>query len=572
MALNISEQELTRRRAAFNAFFFGMVSKDTPEQEYAEMLFALDVHRIIEKRKPANDAERAILRAYEFVDEVRNRGTGAYIDFCQDREKGIRTEPVNLSGEEGRAELSRRRDAYPVPPEIRAWWEDTTQAQHAFIVAVLNYYERAGKLPERFRSTAPSPTDGTPPTSGAQTKAKGRASAILRAPSLSHVGNMPFASNNVNGLAVQSFARFPEWEGDPANGYVHSFYQEKTDSKGNKITALFGVRGGPSAANMGELLAKGGPATVKAWYALWARWCEVGASPTNSVTVQLNDFCDNLGYRKHQKGGHRLENKQEAVRILDAITAVEMLVTLPHTDPKKHKAGKVLRLQGRLWERGLIVEEADYKDLFGAAQVGSPNLWEPVAFRYRPGEWFSDADFRSRHKRIGQIGAGLLRLQNDKDQWAILTGGYLGWQGDANQHAPKRIRAETILQAVGLAQSADAKRRAGETRTKFERALDRLVEVGVIAGWTWPDVDASEPDDFDDFTNYGPDTSAVWPGGEWRRKMLLVTWPDTLAERGELRQVKQQQHIKTAQARSARLSSRNAAKQSGEASGQPEKT
>jgi hypothetical protein len=252
------------------------------------------------------------------------------------------------------------------------------------------------------------------------------------------------------------------------------------------------------------------------------RWYENSGNPGEFITIDINQFCSDLGYVPHHKGGFKRERKQEAVKVLEALTSVEMRAM--YTPPGK---GKAVRLRGPLWSRGLLAEESDrYTDLFGQVREGDPNLWEPIAFSYAPGPWFTNSDWYKYNKAVGKIGAGLMRLANDKDEWAILIGGYLGTLMRVNRYAPLRLKAETVLRHTGLAQGTDAKRRGAEIQGKFERALDRLQEVDVIASWRWPGVDASELTDSDD-----PDAVAEYyaadplPKGDWRSQIVEIALP-----------------------------------------------
>jgi len=332
-----------------------------------------------------------------------------------------------------------------------------------------------------------------------------------------------FGSNNVTGAAVRALAGARDWPAKPIEGFAYGMTQ---DFKNLKIT--IGLPDGTQADSLWAFLSRDGAPMVKAHYALWGRWYEEGADPSGGeLTVNVNQFCADLGYTPHHKGGYRTELKHQAVRQLEALTAVEMRATFtkPGNKPGTEKA---VRLRGPLWRRGLIAEENDrYTDLFGQAREGEPNLWEPLAFSYAPGPWFTVAEWRKYNKAVGKIGSGLMKLDNRYDEWAVLIGGYLGTQMRTEQYRPCRRRVGTILAATNLAQTPDARRRAAQYQEKFERALDRLTEVGVIASWTWPDVDAAElcdPDDPDAVAAYYANENP-FPKGDWRARIVLITFP-----------------------------------------------
>jgi hypothetical protein len=331
-----------------------------------------------------------------------------------------------------------------------------------------------------------------------------------------------FKSDNVHAATVRALSTVQDWQKDIIEGFAYGMKQEY-----RRLEVTVGLPDSSQAEDLWTYLAKGGARMVKAHYALWGRWFEDGGRPGKFATVNINQFCADLGYTPHHNGGFKRERKQEAVRILEALTAVEMRATF--TPPGKKAAQ---RLRGPLWSRGLLAEENDqYEDLFGQARAGDPNLWEPLAFSYAPGPWFSNPDWARYNRAIGKIGAGLMRLANDKDEWAILIGGYLGTLVRVNHYAPLRLRVDTILRAANLAQGRDARRRLTETQEKFSRALDRLVEVGVIASWTWPETDAAELSDPDD-----PAAVAAYyaadplPKGDCRARLVEITLPAEMEE------------------------------------------
>lgn len=351
-------------------------------------------------------------------------------------------------------------------------------------------------------------------------------------------------SNNVHRAAIHAFSATENWCKDPLDGFAYGLKQEH---KHLEITV--GLPDGTQADSLWAFLSKAGPPMVKAHYALWGRWYEdggqIGGEP---VIVNIAQFCADLGYTRHHKGGYRREHKQDAVRILEAITAVEMRATFTPPD----KGGKQQRLRGPLWTRGIIAEENDqFGDLFGAAREGRHEDWEPIAFSYAPGPFFANTEWRKYNQAVGKIGAGLLRLDNRNDEWALLIGGYLGTLLRMNHYAPLRLRAGTILEKANLAQGKDAERRVTQYREKFERALDRLQEVCVIQSWTWPDVDTqelSDPDDPDAVASYYD--ADLLPKGDWRRQIVQIN----VAMEAETQRLKaaQDKAIKAAGARKTR--------------------
>src|ERR1700738_147726 len=220
-----------------------------------------------------------------------------------------------------------------------------------------------------------------------------------------------FGSNNIHRAAVRAFSMADTWPNSP----IDEFFNGVTQSyKHLHLEITVGLPTSLEAETLWSYIKKGGARIVKAHYVLWARWYEGGGNPGEYIPMNLNQFCSDLGFTPHQKGGHRREHKQEALKLLEGLTSVEMRATF--TPPRN---GKLQRLRGPLWNRGLMKEEKDQLD---QAREGNPHLWEPTVFSYAPGAWFTNPDWLKYNRAVGKIGSGLMKLDNNKDEWAILIG------------------------------------------------------------------------------------------------------------------------------------------------------
>jgi hypothetical protein len=323
-----------------------------------------------------------------------------------------------------------------------------------------------------------------------------------------------FLNDAVHGMAVRALSRPQDWEAREELAYA--FHGQHS-----KASVTIGLRQGKDTQELWEYLRGGGARLVKAHYALWARYYEdIESHGLRYATISVPQFCADIGLKKHRNGGFRREQKQEAMRLLRGLTSIEMCV-------EKTIGAKALRLRGPLWARGLDAEERDvYDDMLGQAREGDPEQWEPVAFSFAPGPWFSDADWMSHHRFLGKVGSGLLRLDN-REEWAVLIGGYLATLGRANKYKPLRARAGLILSRSGLAQTESAKRRLAENRKKFESAMDRLCEpeIAVLSAWRFEGIDTSEPDmdDAESLAEYADIN--IYPPGDWRGWIVEIDLP-----------------------------------------------
>jgi hypothetical protein len=334
------------------------------------------------------------------------------------------------------------------------------------------------------------------------------------------ITSLKFFNDPVHGATVRALARVADWK--PCDGFSHALQQVYADAN---IT--IGLPDGQTVPGLWDYLRDGGARRVKAHYALWARYYEHECEnpKLRFAIVSVPQFCADLGLKKHKNGGYRPEQKREAMKLLHALASVEMRLekTLP--------SGKRMRIKGAIWLRGAEAEEKDqYADLFGQAREGEPARWEPSGFSFMPGQFYDNPEWRQYHRYIGKVGAGLLRLDN-REEWAILIGGYLATLARIEMYRPIRLKIGTILKAVGLAQSQDAQNRAAVWQERLWRALDALAapEIGVVVSWRLDAVDTSgdpaetDSDDAAAWAAYGQ--REIYPPGDWRNWIIEITFP-----------------------------------------------
>jgi hypothetical protein len=326
-----------------------------------------------------------------------------------------------------------------------------------------------------------------------------------------------FTGDNIHRAAITAFARAAQWQ--DGEEYFKGLQQEYSNLK---ITVS--LPNGEKAASLWEFLRRGGAATVKAHYALWARYYEQvpDGLEMQDVVVNVSDFCRDLGYSKAKSGGYKPEAKRRAMQLLEALTTTEMAATYQVPGTKKGHT-KTRRLKGTIWRRGLQAEERDtYEDLFGSARTGDPAEWIPQSFSFSPGAWHADKEWRRHNKYVGKIGAGLMRLDVRYDEWAILIGGYLGTLARTGRYRNRRLKISTILENTGLNEAIG--HRKAQFREKFYRALDRLIEEKVIAGYKTDGFDDSDvdPEDLEALAEYG--AKDPFPAGDWRAAIVEFTF------------------------------------------------
>ena len=302
------------------------------------------------------------------------------------------------------------------------------------------------------------------------------------------------------------------WAGTP----IHSESKRAGGAEG-----LIGLPSEPDAA-LWDFLQRNGALAVKAQIALWAGvYAETNAEPGRFVSQSISEFCDALGYTR-KKRAHKRENREQAIKVLKLLMELELLMFHRGT------GGKTQRIRGTIWKRGLVGEELDsYADLFGAMREGSPSEWVQVGFSYAPGHWFQNQEWRAQNRSFALVGEGILKLRPDRDQAAILVGGYLATQARIGRYAPKRLKLATIAERSGLL-AADPEH-PGRVFDDVERALEKLEACQVVGAWKQVGAETGEPD-MDDI---GTLACLVNLAENRRRAVLEIVWPAAVLERAK---------------------------------------
>jgi hypothetical protein len=298
---------------------------------------------------------------------------------------------------------------------------------------------------------------------------------------------LPFDSSRISMQAVQALSRGKEMKAyeeqrqryqgqnakwSPPYWKALAFDTVPTKVRGDWLRGMIGFADDPGEA-VWETLVERGALAVQAHFVLWARALQQqGPEPNDWITLTTNDFCDDLGFsRLPGERGHHPERRREAHRVFKLLTKIELHALYFN---KKQKPARMLN--GGIWVAGLYEQRQ-------IAEAPEPELWVPAWFRYQPGDWFHDKQWREWNRHVGIISRGFLGLNaGNRDKWAVLVGGYLGSRAPVNDYAPLTVKVETICEATGMAAVYVPNHKTAEMLDKLERSLDRLEAVGVLAG------------------------------------------------------------------------------------------
>jgi hypothetical protein len=269
---------------------------------------------------------------------------------------------------------------------------------------------------------------------------------------------------------------------------------------------------------------------VKTLFALWARLYAETKNPNYGevISVSVAQFCDDLGY-KPKKGSHTPENRFRVITLLEALMKLEAAITY-------HQDKRLGCLKGSILDRRQLPPEVKgYFDIFAKRQhTEYDDSKGSGAFAYGPGQVYAGSTWRARNSNVGLISEELLNIgKGNIDKWTVLVGGYLASIGRMNRYRPKSFRAEVLVRKTGLYLERERHYQFGRMRDKFEEALARLQETGIIKEWRLTQSQLNSPETSQKVPPESGDDRAESPlwKSEWSKWQIEVSWPEALRKR-----------------------------------------
>ncbi|HNJ41022.1 MAG TPA: hypothetical protein PKZ53_11070 [Acidobacteriota bacterium] len=311
-------------------------------------------------------------------------------------------------------------------------------------------------------------------------------------------------------------------------------FQAGVRTKNGEINGLIGYRS-PAEA-IWEYLQRTGPLAIQVQFALWSKaYGCTGGTPGQFVTVNINQFLDELGYSR-KKGSHKRETREAVVAALEAVTSLEIEAEWYARD------GRHYQFRGPLWLRGGTIRIAgEQGDLF--RKINQPQ-WDPYTFEYAPGRLFENAEWRKYNAEIAYVGEGLLQLTaENRDRNAVYIGGYLATLARMNGYRRSILKASTLAEKSALNESYPNE--PSRIIEKLTLALNRLVKVKVIRKWQWLK-EIQDDINFDDFDSYET-LDRLREGEAWRLRgdqAVEIIWPERLQVLGTRLEERKETRIK----------------------------
>lgn len=201
----------------------------------------------------------------------------------------------------------------------------------------------------------------------------------------------------------------------------------------------------------------------------WTQAFHTGSlRPGGCVAVHVNDVLDLRGVKRHHTRDYKSEQKREVASRLRDLTKLRV------RGEGKLPDGKKIRLTGQLLE----IVEAETEDLFG---------YTPYGFLIRPGAavapfFESSPQFATFFQKLAQ-----LDTRQGVERIAYHLGLYLVFQfriRQSHNNYAQPFLVRTLLDGARVAIETNSKLFT-RFNNQVEEALNRLQEIGVIAGWEY---------------------------------------------------------------------------------------
>jgi DNA-binding XRE family transcriptional regulator len=224
--------------------------------------------------------------------------------------------------------------------------------------------------------------------------------------------------------------------------------------------------------------------TADVWDALVCQWVAGAMSPDSKVWVSVDDILAYRGLSSHLTGGRRggftAEQRQAVTEALLRIIAMRLQVfsmTVMEEQDDGHGNLRMLPVQRQIGGPALEVG----MDLSQTNFLGQTEI---RALLIRPGEMFARY-FAGAGRPIALLSQKALTYRPRTEDWEKRLTRYFAYSWDRRGGDEVRRQRHTIAQLLEAAHHQPHPSRPDETKDRLERALQRLTDDKVIAGWQY---------------------------------------------------------------------------------------
>ena len=338
--------------------------------------------------------------------------------------------------------------------------------------------------------------------------------AVVEALAPGAMKELPAGYLDIFGSGVRFWRAYPFGTGRRPRGY-------------DQLRGVIGLRDKPDES-LWRLLRRGSALAVKIHLALWERaYAEAAVEagrgkkpvprPGDYVTTTLARLCDDIGLTR-RKGTHKRESREAVAGLLKLLTSLELICLYK---PPRNVPPQVIR--GSVWRRGPVPEESGrYSDLFAREGDARP-AGAPQAFRYAPGRYFDNTDWRAHNRYVALVHGHLLGVGcGNEHRWEVMIGAYLSVLARMNGYRRVTLRMQTLAEKMGMT-SVYGRQDLSRMEVLMLKAIRELVSAGVIKEFVLNQEKRGDE---------GEGRTASPSGVSSLEQTITFKWPERVGERG----------------------------------------
>lgn len=224
--------------------------------------------------------------------------------------------------------------------------------------------------------------------------------------------------------------------------------------------------------------------TADCWDAIISQWVAEAHSPEAKVWIGVDQILQYRGLASHITGGQRggftsaqrLAITESLLRIL-AMRLQVFAMTAYEEQEDENGERRLLPVQrtigGPALEVGMDLTQTDF---LGRTEI--------KALLVRPGEMFARY-YHGAGRPVALLSQKALTYRQRREDWEKRLTRYFAYSWDRRSHEGVELQRHTVAQLLDAAHHKPNPHRAELSQERLEKALRRLTDDGVIAGWDY---------------------------------------------------------------------------------------
>lgn len=224
--------------------------------------------------------------------------------------------------------------------------------------------------------------------------------------------------------------------------------------------------------------------TADVWDALVCQWVAGAMSPESKVWVSVDEILSYRGLSSHltgsRRGGFTAEQRAAVTEALLSIIAMRLQVfSMTVLEEQEDADGNIRmvpvqrQLGGPALEVGMDLSQTNF---LGQTEIR--------ALLIRPGEMFARY-FAGAGRPVALLSQKALTYRQRTEDWEKRLTRYFAYSWDRQGGNAVSVQRHTVAQLLEASHHQPSPTRPDETKERLERALQRLTDDRVIAGWQY---------------------------------------------------------------------------------------